>query len=73
MSEGSDTSSIQTSSLFCFRIVDLQVAVHRTRAEDQQRVTTTLDNFAEDTDLCEPFSRIRDALSEAQNTATKAA
>ena len=72
-SNDENSSPIQTSSLFCFRIMDLQVAVHRSKSADQQRATTILEGLAEGLDLCEPFSRIRDALSEAQATAKAAA
>ncbi|MFT5523721.1 MAG: hypothetical protein ACI9HK_001669 [Pirellulaceae bacterium] len=70
--DGNSSSPIRTSDLSCFRILDLQVAVHRSKSAHQQQVTDILSGLAENTDLCEPFSRIRDALNEAQTTAKAA-
>jgi hypothetical protein len=57
-----------TSRLLRFTLGMHQVAVAATHEDDQQQVVSRWQPYAENFDLCEPFTRIREAIEEAQRS-----
>jgi hypothetical protein len=57
------------SRLVSFPLGRNRLAVSRSAADDQERITERLAETAESLDLTEPFGRIREAIEEAQQAA----
>ena len=64
-----DAPHAHAPPLALFRCGQNCLAVEATRFQDRETVTSRLDTLADGFDLLEPFSRIREAIEEAQRSA----
>jgi len=64
-----DGAHAVSPTLHCFRVGCSDLALPSSAAAQSKQITERLDGLAESFDLAEPFSRIREAIEEAQRAA----